>query len=197
MRMTDTVTVKEGGDTMKNSEIEVKDNIAEQHFIKSESHEQIQVEKNERCTNNKNDVQEKNQIQPTQSFEKEEKLLKDEAEKEKSIDKLPRKMLSRDSSQEDTDSTGIDLHEFLVNTLKNNPRDRMMLLKLEKEILDFIGNNEIPQKISPPPMTSYHRMSLHRVAAYFGLEHNVDQSGKSVIVNKTSNTRIPDQTFCV
>lgn len=41
-----------------------------------------------------------------------------------------------------------------------------------------------------PPMTSYHRMLLHRVAAYFGLEHNVDQSGKSVIVNKTSNTRM-------
>ncbi|KAL8183243.1 UNVERIFIED_CONTAM: R3H domain-containing protein 1, partial [Gekko kuhli] len=99
------------------------------------------------------------------------------------------------SSQEYTDSTGIDLHEFLVNTLKNNPRDRMMLLKLEQEILDFIGNNEIPRK-KFPPMTSYHRMLLHRVAAYFGLEHNVDQSGKSVIVNKTSNTRIPDQKFC-
>ncbi|PKU37759.1 ubx hypothetical protein [Limosa lapponica baueri] len=100
-----------------------------------------------------------------------------------------------DSSQEYTDSTGIDLHEFLVNTLKNNPRDRMMLLKLEQEILDFIGNNEVPRK-KFPPMTSYHRMLLHRVAAYFGLEHNVDQSGKAVIVNKTSNTRIPDQKFC-
>nr|XP_019586684.1 PREDICTED: R3H domain-containing protein 1 [Rhinolophus sinicus] len=138
--------------------------------------------------------QEKIQIQLTQSFEKEEKPSKDEAEKEKANDKLPRKMLSRDSSQEYTDSTGIDLHEFLVNTLKNNPRDRMMLLKLEQEILDFIGNNESPRK-KFPPMTSYHRMLLHRVAAYFGLDHNVDQSGKSVIVNKTSNTRIPDQKF--
>uniref|UniRef100_A0A7N4P161 R3H domain containing 1 n=1 Tax=Sarcophilus harrisii TaxID=9305 RepID=A0A7N4P161_SARHA len=137
--------------------------------------------------------QEKIQIQLTQSFEKDEKPSKDEAEKEKG-DKLPRKMLSRDSSQEYTDSTGIDLHEFLVNTLKNNPRDRMMLLKLEQEILDFIGNNESPRK-KFPPMTSYHRMLLHRVAAYFGLDHNVDQSGKSVIVNKTSNTRIPDQKF--
>ncbi|NXS52212.1 R3HD1 protein, partial [Brachypteracias leptosomus] len=141
------------------------------------------------------DLQEKIQIQLSQSFEKEEKPAKDETEKEKSSDKLSRKMLSRDSSQEYTDSTGIDLHEFLVNTLKNNPRDRMMLLKLEQEILDFIGNNEVPRK-KFPPMTSYHRMLLHRVAAYFGLEHNVDQSGKSVIVNKTSNTRIPDQKFC-
>ncbi|KAM9287551.1 R3H domain-containing protein 1 isoform 3-T3 [Morus bassanus] len=141
------------------------------------------------------DLQEKIQIQLSQSFEKEEKPAKDETEKEKSSNKLSRKMLSRDSSQEYTDSTGIDLHEFLVNTLKNNPRDRMMLLKLEQEILDFIGNNEVPRK-KFPPMTSYHRMLLHRVAAYFGLEHNVDQSGKSVIVNKTSNTRIPDQKFC-
>lgn len=39
--------------------------------------------------------QEKIQIQLTQSFDKEEKPLKDETEKEKSTDKLPRKMLSR------------------------------------------------------------------------------------------------------
>uniref|UniRef100_A0A4W5PTG1 R3H domain containing 1 n=1 Tax=Hucho hucho TaxID=62062 RepID=A0A4W5PTG1_9TELE len=103
-------------------------------------------------------------------------------------------MLSRDSSQDYTDSTGIDLHEFLVNTLKNNPRDRMMLLKLEQDILDFISNNE-SQKRKFPPMTSYHRMLLHRVAAYFGMDHNVDPTGKSVIINKTSNTRIPDQKF--
>uniref|UniRef100_A0A8C4YTV3 R3H domain containing 1 n=1 Tax=Gopherus evgoodei TaxID=1825980 RepID=A0A8C4YTV3_9SAUR len=194
MRMSDTVTLKDETDAMNGSEAEFKDITPVENLIKSRSHQQIQVEKDESCTDNKNDMPEKIQIQLTQSFEKEEKPTKDETEKEKSSDKLSRKMLSRDSSQEYTDSTGIDLHEFLVNTLKNNPRDRMMLLKLEQEILDFIGN-EIPRK-KFPPMTSYHRMLLHRVAAYFGLEHNVDQSGKSVIINKTSNTRIPDQKFC-
>uniref|UniRef100_A0A7N8XVL3 R3H domain containing 1 n=1 Tax=Mastacembelus armatus TaxID=205130 RepID=A0A7N8XVL3_9TELE len=99
-----------------------------------------------------------------------------------------------DSSQDYTDSTGIDLHEFLVNTLKGNPRDRIMLLKLEQDILDFISNNK-SQKRTFPPMTSYHRMLLHRVAAYFGMDHNVDPSGKSVVINKTINTRIPDQKF--
>ncbi|XP_074856782.1 R3H domain-containing protein 1 isoform X10 [Carettochelys insculpta] len=195
MRMSDTVTLKDETNTMNGSETEFKDTALVENLNKSRSHEQIQVEKDESCTDNKNDMPEKIQIQLMQSFEKEEKPTKDETEKEKSSDKLSRKMLSRDSSQEYTDSTGIDLHEFLVNTLKNNPRDRMMLLKLEQEILDFIGNNETPRK-KFPPMTSYHRMLLHRVAAYFGLEHNVDQSGKSVIVNKTSNTRIPDQKFC-
>uniref|UniRef100_A0AAR2LEV5 R3H domain-containing protein n=1 Tax=Pygocentrus nattereri TaxID=42514 RepID=A0AAR2LEV5_PYGNA len=98
------------------------------------------------------------------------------------------------SSQEYTDSTGIDVHEFLVNTLKNNPRDRMMLLKLEQDILEFI-NDDNNQYKKFPQMTSYHRMLLHRVAAYFGMDHNVDQTGKAVIINKTSNTRIPEQRF--
>ncbi|TMS18362.1 cAMP-regulated phosphoprotein 21 [Larimichthys crocea] len=46
-----------------------------------------------------------------------------------------------------------------------------------------------------PHMSSYHRMLVHRVAAYFGMEHNVDQTGKSVIINRTSSTRIPEQRF--
>ncbi|MBN3296150.1 R3HD2 protein, partial [Amia calva] len=131
------------------------------------------------------------------SDKEEEKSSKDESEKEekeKNKDKAPRKMLSRDSSQEYTDSTGIDVHEFLVNTLKNNPRDRMMLLKLEQDILEFINDNNNQYK-KFPQMTSYHRMLLHRVAAYFGMDHNVDQTGKAVIINKTGNTRIPEQRF--
>ncbi|XP_034464130.1 R3H domain-containing protein 1 isoform X3 [Hippoglossus hippoglossus] len=135
-----------------------------------------------------------------QPFEKEERGTQDQAEKEDVSDKVDkpektqRKRLSRDSSQDYTDSTGIDLHEFLVNTLKGNPKDRSMLLKLEQDILDFISNNE-SQKRKFPPMTPYHRMLLHRVAAYFGMDHNVDPSGKSVVINKTTNTRIPDQKF--
>ncbi|XP_031669109.1 R3H domain-containing protein 1 isoform X7 [Oncorhynchus kisutch] len=141
------------------------------------------------CCDNKRETS-----QISQSFDKEELSAKEEKEKVEKPEKMSRKMLSRDSSQDYTDSTGIDLHEFLVNTLKNNPRDRMMLLKLEQDILDFISNNE-SQKRKFPPMTSYHRMLLHRVAAYFGMDHNVDPTGKSVIINKTSNTRIPDQKF--
>uniref|UniRef100_A0A8C1IDG5 R3H domain containing 1 n=1 Tax=Cyprinus carpio TaxID=7962 RepID=A0A8C1IDG5_CYPCA len=142
--------------------------------------------------------QEKIHIELSQSFEKDETSIKNEdseqiSEQPEKTDPLSRKTLSRDPSQDYTDSTGVNLHEFLVNTLKNNPRDRMMLLKLEQDILDFISN--IDQKRKFPPMTSYHRMLLHRVAAYFGLDHNVDQTGKSVIINKTSNTRIPDQKF--
>ncbi|XP_078254386.1 cAMP-regulated phosphoprotein 21-like isoform X3 [Rhinoraja longicauda] len=125
-----------------------------------------------------------------------EELEKDKnKEKEKLSEKSKMKTLSKEYSQEYTDSTGIDLHEFLINTLKNSPRDRMMLLKMEQELIDFINDNNNHYK-KFPPMSSYHRMLVHRVAAYFGMDHNVDQSGKSVIINKTSNTRIPEQRFC-
>uniref|UniRef100_A0A673XA31 R3H domain containing 2 n=1 Tax=Salmo trutta TaxID=8032 RepID=A0A673XA31_SALTR len=132
------------------------------------------------------------------SDKEEEKSSRDDYEneddEEEKKDRTPRKMLSRDSSQEYTDSTGIDVHDFLVNTLKSNPRDRMMLLKLEQDILEFI-NDDNNQYKKFPQMTSYHRMLLHRVAAYFGMDHNVDQTGKAVIINKTGNTRIPEQRF--
>ncbi|NXY89608.1 ARP21 protein, partial [Alcedo cyanopectus] len=155
---------------------------------------------------NLHDNQESIQLQLSNfpSLQEEDKTSKDDSEKEKEKDKNKEKeknseknkirMLSKDCSQEYTDSTGIDLHEFLINTLKNNPRDRMILLKMEQEIIDFISDNNNHYK-KFPQMSSYQRMLVHRVAAYFGMDHNVDQTGKSVIINKTSNTRIPEQRF--
>ncbi|XP_019650126.1 cAMP-regulated phosphoprotein 21 isoform X10 [Ailuropoda melanoleuca] len=143
------------------------------------------------------------QLSSFPSLQEDDKSRKDDSEREKEKDKNKDKtsekpkirMLSKDCSQEYTDSTGIDLHEFLINTLKNNSRDRMILLKMEQEIIDFIGDNNNHYK-KFPQMSSYQRMLVHRVAAYFGLDHNVDQTGKSVIINKTSSTRIPEQRFC-
>ncbi|XP_071776280.2 cAMP-regulated phosphoprotein 21 [Centroberyx gerrardi] len=115
-----------------------------------------------------------------------------EEELEKSKD--PKKhSLSKEPSVEYTDSTGIDLHQFIIDTLNSNPRDRMMLLKLEQDMIDFITSNSPFKKF--PHMSSYHRMLVHRVAAYFGMEHNVDQTGKAVIINRTCSTRIPEQRF--
>ncbi|XP_047007628.1 R3H domain-containing protein 1 isoform X6 [Ictalurus punctatus] len=201
MRMSEVALEERGCDAMKvlESDGPPKHEHNATH-TQHQEHTHNECVKEQSCSDLSNQTQDKIHLQLSQASEKEEAASGDEDHTEKSpekterADKLPRRSLSRDPSQEYTDSTGIDLHEFLVNTLKNNPRDRMMLLKLEQDILDFIGNNE-SHKRKFPPMTSYHRMLLHRVAAYFGLEHNVDQTGKSVIINKTSNTRIPDQKF--
>ncbi|KAM9385525.1 cAMP-regulated phosphoprotein 21 [Pholidichthys leucotaenia] len=115
-----------------------------------------------------------------------------EEKQEKSTDPKSQS-LPKESSVEYTDSSGIDLHQFIVDTLNSNPRDRLMLLKLEQEMTDFITSSSPFKKF--PHMSSYHRMLVHRVAAYFGMEHNVDQTGKSVIINRTCSTRIPEQRF--
>ncbi|XP_034265083.1 cAMP-regulated phosphoprotein 21 isoform X2 [Pantherophis guttatus] len=142
------------------------------------------------------------QLSSFPNLREEDKSSKDDSEKEKEKDKNKEKdrnsektkirMLSKDCSQEYTDSTGIDLHEFLVNTLKNNPWDRMVLLKMEQEIIDFISDESNHYK-KFPQMSSYQQMLVHRGAAYFGMDHTVDQTGKSVIINKTSNMRINHQ----
>ncbi|CAL8397951.1 cAMP-regulated phosphoprotein 21 isoform X1 [Gadus morhua] len=102
-------------------------------------------------------------------------------------------VLIKESSVEYTDSSGVDLQQFISDTLNSNPRDRIALLKLERDMIDFITSNSPFKKF--PQMSSYHRMLVHRVAAYFGMEHNVDQTGKAIIINRTVGTRIPEQRF--
>ncbi|KHN80271.1 R3H domain-containing protein 2 [Toxocara canis] len=93
-----------------------------------------------------------------------------------------------------TDSTGIDLQAFIASTLHKNAKDRQMLLQLEQNMSKLVNDpSRHSQKF--PVMSSYNRMLVHRVAAFFGLDHNVDQSGTAVVVNKTAQTRIPDIEF--
>lgn len=93
-----------------------------------------------------------------------------------------------------TDSTGTDLTQFIINTLNKNTKDRVLMLKLEQEMTSLVRDSKKTHH-KFPHMSSYHRMLVHRVAAYFGLDHNVDQSGNCVIVNKTKNTRLPEMKF--
>lgn len=44
-----------------------------------------------------------------------------------------------------------------------------------------------------PPTSSYNRMLIHRTAAFFGMDHNVDtDTQQCVIVAVTKGTRIPE-----
>jgi hypothetical protein len=90
----------------------------------------------------------------------------------------------------DTEDPSVNLHEFIVNSLQAQ-KNRVVLLKLEEEFLTYVTD---PKRVDPlklPPWDSYHRMLAHRVAAYFGLEHNVDPIDKScVVVCKGPQTRV-------
>lgn len=107
-----------------------------------------------------------------------------------------------------TDSTGINLEEFIFTTLHKNAKDRQMLMQLETDLRRFVQDARFihihsfmmilsfsKQAHRFPQMSSYNRMLVHRVSAFFGLDHNVDQTGTSVVVTKTLQTRLPDVEF--
>lgn len=103
--------------------------------------------------------------------------------------------LSRDSSSEQyTDTTGVDLEQFIAETLNRNAKDRALMLRIEQELVN-LAKDKIKSHYKFPPMSSYQRMLVHRCAAYFGMDHNIESSGKCVVVNKTKCTRIPDIAF--
>ncbi|CAF1530289.1 unnamed protein product [Rotaria magnacalcarata] len=101
---------------------------------------------------------------------------------------------SIDTTNPYKDFAGIDTESFITATLRNNPKDRALLLTLEKLFQQFIQNEEQTSH-QFQAMNSYERMIVHRVAAFFGLDHNVDKNGQSIVVTKTPNTRIPSFSF--
>lgn len=117
----------------------------------------------------------------------------------------PVSLLSDDSSPQllpmsrdayfDSEDPSVNLHEFIVTSLQAQ-KNRVILLQLEEEFLKYIADNNRTEPLKLPSWDSYHRMLAHRVAAYFGLEHNVDPLDKtSVVVQKGPSTRIPRQQF--
>lgn len=47
-----------------------------------------------------------------------------------------------DSSMEYTDSSGVDLQQFIIQTLHKNQKDRMMLLKIEHELVSLVKDSK-------------------------------------------------------
>ena len=75
---------------------------------------------------------------------------------------------------------------------------RYHLLKIEQDLIDLVKDEKrVSYKF--PIMSSYYRMLVHRVAAYFGFERNIeyiDEKKARVIVNKKEGkTRLPELRF--
>ncbi|XP_028895491.2 protein encore isoform X5 [Zeugodacus cucurbitae] len=102
---------------------------------------------------------------------------------------------SENSSEQFTDHGGTDLFSFFKETLNKHPKDRHFLLKVEKDLTEFVLEKSRGE-LRFPPASSYNRMLIHRTAAFFGMEHNVDtETQQCVIVAATKNTRIPEIRF--
>ncbi|KAI9292511.1 hypothetical protein K502DRAFT_319723 [Neoconidiobolus thromboides FSU 785] len=79
---------------------------------------------------------------------------------------------------------------FLLSAIKI-PKDRLFLLKLDKELEAFILDERYRTELEFPQMNSYQRRVIHRIADYFKLEHNLDKIKKTMILNKTGLSEIP------
>mmetsp|Transcript_11670 Transcript_11670/g.16202 ORF Transcript_11670/g.16202 Transcript_11670/m.16202 type:complete len:715 (-) Transcript_11670:24-2168(-) len=85
-----------------------------------------------------------------------------------------------------------EVDSFLLTAL-SNPRDRLTLLKLDTDLEKFIKD---PRKTRQefPPMSSYQRLIVHRVAQYFKLDHVVveaEPGKRAVVLYKTPASRVP------
>lgn len=77
----------------------------------------------------------------------------------------------------------------LIEALES-PRDRLFVLKLEQDFIDFIKDSN-ENELSLPNCNTFYRMLTHRLADYYFLGHVVDESLTAVKVSKTPFCRIP------
>ena len=71
-----------------------------------------------------------------------------------------------------------------------SPKDRIMVLKLEQDIVDFVKDaKESSMKL--PQTNAFYRMLAHRLADYYMLGHIVDESTMAVQIYKTPSCRLP------
>jgi hypothetical protein len=96
--------------------------------------------------------------------------------------------------------------EKLLEALQS-PRDRLFVIKLEQDFIDFVKEPgyapslsvPMPNKaltansetsFTMPDCNSFYRLLTHRLASYYQLGHVVDTSKSSVIITRTAHTRM-------
>jgi hypothetical protein len=96
--------------------------------------------------------------------------------------------------------------EKLLDALQS-PRDRVWVLKLEQDVIDFITQSKYVCKLpllssfaNPireprltfPKCNGFYRMLAHRLADYYRLDHAIEQvqNGVAVVISRTSYSRL-------
>lgn len=82
-----------------------------------------------------------------------------------------------------------DPDEKLFEAL-DSPKDRFFILRLEKQIIEFIKNS-VEERMILPPCNSFCRLLAHKLADYYTLTHWVDNAVSAVTLYRTPYCRIP------
>ncbi|EDN94942.1 hypothetical protein SS1G_10817 [Sclerotinia sclerotiorum 1980 UF-70] len=79
--------------------------------------------------------------------------------------------------------------EKLLEALES-PKDRIFLLRLEQDVIEFVKDSKEPF-IDLPPCNSFCRMLTHKLADYYHMTHQVDAVVGAVRIFRTPFCRIP------
>jgi hypothetical protein len=87
----------------------------------------------------------------------------------------------------------VPIDSAIVSAMET-PRERMHVLTIENELLNFVKSTDRVMEI--PPMTnSYRRLLTYRVAQRFGLTHAAAETSaegeRGIVIYRTLDTRIP------
>lgn len=77
----------------------------------------------------------------------------------------------------------------LLDALEN-PRDRVWVLKLEQDVIDFVKDAK-EASLTLPQCHAFYRLLAHKMADYYMLGHLVDDTTAAVRLYKTPDCRIP------
>ncbi|RSL59783.1 hypothetical protein CEP51_013873 [Fusarium floridanum] len=71
-----------------------------------------------------------------------------------------------------------------------SPKDRLFLLRLEKQVIDFVQDSKEPY-MDLPPSNSFCRMLTHKLADYYHMTHSFEHNVGSVRIFRTPFCRVP------
>lgn len=110
---------------------------------------------------------------------------------------LPPSSSSSTSGDKVSDDAVNQVDQFLREAIQN-PRERLSVLRMEQDVLNFIQDPNQQQLEFNQLPTSYLRLAAHRVAQHYSLQSMVlldnslpDGSGSRIIVRKTAECKLP------
>jgi hypothetical protein len=72
----------------------------------------------------------------------------------------------------------------------DSPKDRIMVLKLEQDLVDFV-KDATESSLTLPQTNAFYRMLAHKLADYYMLGHLSDETTSAVRIYKTPSCRLP------
>lgn len=100
----------------------------------------------------------------------------------------PEVVLTRDISNGPPADMVLPPDDKLVEAL-NSPKDRLFVLKIEQDFIDFIKNSK-DLELQLPSTNTFYRLLSHKLAEYYLLGHIYEDSLKAVRIRKLPHTRL-------